>query len=58
MTQQYLNTVLHRSIGASFRVLFGAHPKLKNQLEIREILEKEWLKSFQADSYEWLELWL
>ena len=53
VAQQYLNTVPHKSTGASpFRVLFGAHPKLKSQPEIREILEKELIESFQADRNE------
>lgn len=46
--QQYLNAAPHRSTGLSpFQVLLGAHPRLKNCPEIKEILEKERLESFQ-----------
>lgn len=46
--QQYLNAAPHRSLCLSpFQVLLGTHPRLKDCPEIKEILEKERLESFQ-----------
>lgn len=48
LAQQMLNTVAHRSIGMSpFRLLFGTHPRLKDRPDIREMLEEEWITTFQ-----------
>lgn len=41
---------MHRSLGTSpFNVLFGIHARLRDNCEIRELLEKEWVSEFQED---------
>lgn len=46
--QKCLNTTLCRSVGASpFRILFGTHPRLRENHEVRQLLEKEWVAEFQ-----------
>lgn len=48
VAQQTLNTVAHRSIGTSpFHLLFGTYPRVKDRLDLKEILEKEWISIFQ-----------
>lgn len=48
VAQQCLNTTTSRSIGTSpFHILYGTHPRLKDCPEVKEILEAEWIQSFQ-----------
>jgi len=50
LAQQCLNTTLHRGLGTSpFNVLFGTQARLRDNYEIRELLEKEWISKFQED---------
>jgi len=50
LAQQCLNTTLHRSLGTSpFNVLFGTRVRLRDNCEVRELLEKEWISEFQED---------
>jgi len=50
LAQQCLNTTLHRGLGTSpFNVLFGTQARLRDNHEIRELLEKEWISKFQED---------
>lgn len=45
--QLCLNTTLQRSIGMTpFRVLLGIHPRIKDNPDIRELLDKEIITSF------------
>lgn len=47
IVQQALNTMTHRSIGTSpFYLLFGTNLRLRNHLDIKEMLEKEWISTF------------
>lgn len=53
IAQLYLNTTLHRSIKtAPFRVLFGVHPRIRDNPNIKEILENEILTSFDDSRQE------
>lgn len=46
--QLYLNCTPHRSIGTTpFHLLFGAHARVRDDPQIRELLEKEWVNDFQ-----------
>lgn len=46
--QKYLNATPNRSTGQSpFKVLFRTNMRLKDDPEIREIIEEEWLKMFE-----------
>lgn len=50
LAQQCLNVTMHRSIGTTpFRVLFGTHARLRDNPEVRELLEKEWVMQFEAE---------
>ncbi|KAG5320741.1 MOS1T transposase, partial [Pseudoatta argentina] len=50
LRQQYLNSLPHRSIGTtSFNILFGATMRLKDNVEIRELIESEWIAAFQEN---------
>lgn len=41
---------MHRSLGTSpFDILFGTHARLRDNYEIRELLEREWVSKFQED---------
>jgi len=45
--QLYLNTTPHRSIGMTpFRLLFGSHARLRDDSDIRELIENEWVTVF------------
>lgn len=47
--QRCINTTLNRSIGTDpFHLLFGIHARLRDDLEIRQLLEKEYLEAFQS----------
>jgi transposase InsO family protein len=53
VTQLYLNTTMHRSIAtAPFHLLFGTHARLRNDDNIRQLLENEWVTSFQKERNE------
>lgn len=46
--QLYLNCAPHRSISTTpFHLLFGAHARIRDDPQIRELLEKEWVDAFQ-----------
>lgn len=50
VAQQCLNTTLHRSIGMTpFRLLFGVHPHLRDDPDIRNLLQNEQIIAFQDD---------
>jgi len=50
LAQQCLNTTLHRRLGTFlFNVLFRTHARLRNNYEVRELLEKEWIAEFQEN---------
>jgi len=49
LAQQCINTMLHRRLGTSPFVLFGTRVRLRDNYEIRELLEKEWISEFQED---------
>lgn len=43
-----INSVPNRSIGTSpFHVLYGTHMRLKENVEVRELIAKEWIMDFQ-----------
>ena len=47
---QYLNTTIHINISTTpFHLLFGTHARLREDANVREILESEWVTSFQED---------
>lgn len=53
LVQQCLNTTPHRSIGMTpFRLLFGAHPHVRDNPDIRELLREELITSFVDDREE------
>ena len=46
--QLFLNTTPHRSIGMTpFRLLFGAHARIREDPNIRELIESEWITAFE-----------
>jgi len=48
LAQQCINTTSSRSIGTSpFHLLFGVHARLKDNPEIRELIERECIESYQ-----------
>jgi len=48
--QQGINTTSSRSIGTNpFHLLFGVHARLKDNPEIRELIEKECIESYQSE---------
>ena len=48
--QQCINTTLSRSIGTDpFHLLFGVHARLRGDLEIRELLEKEYIEAYRDE---------
>lgn len=48
VAQQYFNTTIQRSIAMSpFYLLFGTHARLREDHNVRELLEQEWASSFQ-----------
>lgn len=50
VAQQFLNASFNRSIGATpFELLIGRSMKLKDDVQFREIIEKELIKSFQQE---------
>lgn len=53
VAQQCLNTTTQRSIGMTpFRLLFGIHPRIRENPDIRELLERELITSFENDREE------
>lgn len=45
--QQCINTTLNRSIGTDpFHLLFGVHARLRDDLQIRELLDKEYVEAY------------
>jgi len=48
LAQLYLNCASHRSIGTTpFRVLFGIHARVRENPQIVEMLQREWIDNFQ-----------
>lgn len=48
--QLYLNTTVHRSIKTTpFYLLFGTHARLRDDDNLRELLEREWVTLFQKN---------
>ncbi|XP_025837022.1 uncharacterized protein LOC112906662 [Agrilus planipennis] len=48
IVQQYLNATPSRSTGKTpFNLLFGTHMRLKDDPEVRKIIEDEWIKMFE-----------
>lgn len=48
--QQYLNATSHRSIGTTpFNLLFGTNMRMKDNISIREIIEKELIAIFEEN---------
>lgn len=48
--QLYLNTTPHRSIGMTpFRLLFGAHVRVREDPNICELVENEWINAFNEN---------
>lgn len=46
--QQYMNTTMHRSLGMDpFYLLFGTKARLRDNSEIRKLIEEEWIETFQ-----------
>lgn len=46
--QQYMNATMHRSLGIDpFHLLFGTRARLRDNPEIRKLIEEEWLETFQ-----------
>lgn len=53
LVQQYLNTTLQRSISTTpFHLMFGSHARVREDVQIRELLEHEWAKAFQEKRYD------
>jgi hypothetical protein len=53
LAQLYINCASHRSIGTTpFRLLFGAHVRVRENPQIVELLQKEWINDFQNDRNE------
>jgi len=53
LAQLYLNCASHRSIGTTpFRLLFGTHARMRENLQIIELLQTEWIDNFQDDRNE------
>lgn len=53
VAQQCLNTTPQRSIGMTpFRLLFGIHPRIRDDPDIRELLQNELTTSFDHDREE------
>ncbi|XP_043275316.1 uncharacterized protein [Venturia canescens] len=50
LAQQYLNTSFHRSIGSTpFQVMLGVRPRLREDVSLREMVEKEFITSFEEE---------
>lgn len=50
LVQQYINSTYTRSIGMTpFQLLTGTNMKLKNDLELRQIIEQEIIEEFQEE---------
>lgn len=50
LAQLHLNCAPHRSIGTTpFHLLFGAHAHTRDDPQIRELLENEWIDNFQSN---------
>ena len=46
--QLFLNTTPHRSIGVTpFRLLFGVHARIREDPNIRELIESKWITAFE-----------
>ncbi|XP_043264236.1 uncharacterized protein LOC122404367 [Colletes gigas] len=53
IAQKFLNATPHRSIGTTpFKLLFGTYPRMKDNRDIRELIEKEWIDLFQSNKEE------
>lgn len=53
VAQLYLNSKLHRSIGMTlFRVLLGVHPRIRDNPDVKELLQSEMITSFDDDREE------
>lgn len=50
IAQKYLNATPSRSTGrAPFQLMFGTNARLKENLEIREMIENEWIQMFEEE---------
>jgi len=50
ISQLYLNCTSHRSIRTTpFHLMFGTHARVRDDPQIRELLEMEWVDDFQND---------
>lgn len=50
LAQQYLNSTTSRSTGfPPFKLLFGAHMRLKDDLRVRELIDSEMLEAVQSE---------
>lgn len=50
VAQKYLNATPHRSINTTpFHLLFGTHMRIREDPEIRRLIEEEWIAMFQMD---------
>lgn len=50
LAQLYINCATHRSIGTTpFRLLFGTHARVRENPQIVELLQREWIDDFQND---------
>lgn len=50
MAQKYLKATPSRSIGKTlFQLMFGRNMHLKNNVEIRELIEDEWTRIFNEE---------
>lgn len=46
--QRYLNTTPNRSTGQTpFQLMFGVHMRLREDTQIREMIESEWVRMFE-----------
>lgn len=50
LAQVHLSSSMHRSIGTTqFHLFFGTNARIRDDLEIRKILEKECIENIQCD---------
>lgn len=53
LCQRYLNATPHRSIGTTpFNLLFSSNIRMKEDVKIKELIEKEWIQMFEEDRNE------
>lgn len=53
LAQLYLNCAPHKSIGTTpFRLLYGIHARVRENPQILELLEREWIDNFESNRNE------